>query len=189
MRIETKTDNRKAMVQAIGEFLVKEIHYMGPPTFNYTVGSLIIDRDGVITSETDDGEELLMQFLTEKGYVEVPTEELNIQVPYDTDNATALRNIIAMLHARAYLLNRITRRDTFAISDSLLRELEQLPEEGYLCIVPDRPVGGHGWSEGGVLRRGADYLYLPTFRERCKEPRLRRTVRFDGSTGKGSQTV
>lgn len=129
MRIETKTDNRKAMVQAIGEFLVKEIHYMGPPTFNYTVGSLIIDRDGVITSETDDGEELLMQFLTERDYVEVPTEELNIQVPYDTDNAAALRNIIAMLHARAYLLNRITRRDTFAISDSLLKELEQLPED------------------------------------------------------------
>nr|DAJ01129.1 MAG TPA: hypothetical protein [Caudoviricetes sp.] len=129
MRIETKTENRKAMVQAIGEFLVKEAHYMGPPTFSYTVGSLIIDRDGVITSETDDGEELLMQFLTEKGYVEVPTEELNIQVPYDTDNPTALRNIIAMLHARAYLLNRITRHETFSVSDSFLNELEQLPEE------------------------------------------------------------
>lgn len=130
MRIETKNENRKAMVQAIGEYLVKEVHYMGPPTFSYTVGSLIIDRNGVITSETDDGEELLMQFLKENGYVEVPTEYLDIQVPYETDNATALRNILSMLHARAYLLNRITRRDTFFVSDTILKELEQLPEEG-----------------------------------------------------------
>ena len=34
-----------------------------------------------------------------------------------------------MIHARAYLLNRITRYETFVVSDTLLEKLEQLPEE------------------------------------------------------------
>lgn len=129
MRIETKNENRKAMAQAISTFLGQELHYMGPPTFAYTVAGLIVDRNGVITSESDDGESELMEFLTRNGYVEIPTEELNIQVPYDTDSPLALRNLIAMLHARSYLLNRITRKENFSVSDSLLQELEKLPEE------------------------------------------------------------
>ena len=45
MRIETKTDNRKKMVQDIAEFTGKELRYVGPPTFAYEVGRLTIDRD------------------------------------------------------------------------------------------------------------------------------------------------
>ena len=36
MRIETKTDNRRKMVQDIAEFTGEELHYVGPPTFSYT---------------------------------------------------------------------------------------------------------------------------------------------------------
>ena len=74
MRIETKTDNRRKMVQDIAEFTGEELHYVGPPTFSYTVGRLTIDRDGVITSETEEGEDLLTQFLQEKGYLEAPVD-------------------------------------------------------------------------------------------------------------------
>lgn len=129
MRIETATENRKAMAQAIGTFLGQELHYMGPPTFSYTVAGLIIDRNGVITSESEEHSEELMRFLTENGYVETQVEDLNIQVPYDTDNPIALRNILSMLHARAYLLNKVTRHETFAVSDAFLQELEHLPSE------------------------------------------------------------
>lgn len=129
MRIETAAENRKAMAQAIGTFLGQELHYMGPPTFSYTVAGLIIDRNGVITSESEEHGEELMRFLTENGYVETQVEDLNIQVPYDTDNPIALRNIVSMLHARAYLLNKVTRHETFAVSDAFLQELEHLPSE------------------------------------------------------------
>lgn len=129
MRIETKTDNRRKMVQDIAEFTGKELHYVGPPTFSYTVGSLTIDRDGVITSETNEGEDLLKQFLQEKGYLEVPMNEVKIEIPAETGNGKFLQNLLAMIHARAHLLNRITRYETFAVSDSLLEKLEQLPEE------------------------------------------------------------
>ena len=129
MRIETKTDNRKKMAQDIAEFICKELHYMGPPTFSYAVGSLIIDRDGVITSETDEGEDHLTQFLQERGYLEAPVDEVKIEIPADTGDGKFLQNLLAMLHARAYLLNRITRHETFAVSDSLSEKLEQLPAE------------------------------------------------------------
>lgn len=129
MRIETKTDNRKKMVQDIAELIGKELRYVGPPTFAYEVGSLTIDRDGVITSETDKGEDLLTQFLQQKGYLETPVDEMRIVIPSDTNDKTFLQNLLAMIHARAYLLNRVTRCDTFYISDSLLEKLEQLPQE------------------------------------------------------------
>ena len=54
MRIETKTDNRRKMVQDIAEFTGEELHYVGPPTFSYTVGRLTIDRDGVCLLYTSD---------------------------------------------------------------------------------------------------------------------------------------
>lgn len=129
MRIETKTDNRRKMVQDIAEFTGEELRYVGPPTFSYTVGRLTIDRDGVITSETEEGEDLLTQFLQEKGYLEAPVDEVKIEIPADTGDGKFLQNLLAMIHARAYLLNQITRYETFAVSDSRLEKLEQLPEE------------------------------------------------------------
>ena len=129
MRIETKTDNRRKMVQDIAEFTGEELHYVGPPSFSYTVGRLAIDRDGVITSETEEGEDLLTQFLQEKGYLEAPVDEVKIEIPADTRDGKFLQNLLAMIHARAYLLNRITRYETFTVNDTLLEKLEQLPEE------------------------------------------------------------
>ena len=129
MRIETKTDNRRKMVQDIAEFTGEELHYVGPPSFSYTVGRLAIDRDGVITSETEEGEDLLTQFLQEKGYLEAPVDEVKIEIPADTRDGKFLQNLLAMIHARAYLLNRITRYETFAVSDSLMEKLDQLSGE------------------------------------------------------------
>lgn len=129
MRIETKTDNRRKMVQDIAEFTGEGLHYVGPPTFSYTVGRLTIDRDGVITSETEEGEDFLTQFLQEKGYLEAPVDEVKIEIPADTGDGKFLQNLLAVIHARAYLLNRITRYETFVVSDFLMEKLEQLPEE------------------------------------------------------------
>lgn len=129
MRIETTSNNRKAMVQAIGAFMGQDIHYMGPPTFNYTVGQLVIDRDGVITCEDDSREEELKRFLSENGYIEIPTEELDIQVPVEPGDVNTCRNLLSMLHARAYLLNRVTRRETFKVADTVLAAVEALPDD------------------------------------------------------------
>lgn len=56
-------------------------------------------------------------------------DEVKIEIPADTGDGKFLQNLLAMIHARAYLLNRITRYETFVVSDTLLEKLEQLPEE------------------------------------------------------------
>ena len=55
MIIKTNTDNRKALVKAISEFTGEEQSYLGLPSYASRVGEFIIDRDGGITCETDDG--------------------------------------------------------------------------------------------------------------------------------------
>ena len=54
---------------------------------------------------------------------------MKIEIPADTGDGKFLQNLFAMIHARAYLLNRITRYETFAVSDSLMEKLEQLSRE------------------------------------------------------------
>ena len=48
MRVETTTNNRKAMAYALAERLGAECRYMGTPTYAYRVGNLTIERDGAI---------------------------------------------------------------------------------------------------------------------------------------------
>lgn len=42
MRIETKTDNRRKMVQDIAEFTGEGLHYVGPPSFPTQWGTLLL---------------------------------------------------------------------------------------------------------------------------------------------------
>ena len=51
MRVETTTNNRKAMAYALAERLGAECRYMGTPTYAYRVGNLTIERDGAIIGE------------------------------------------------------------------------------------------------------------------------------------------
>ena len=63
MRIETVSSDRKAMAKAIAEYSGKELRYMGSPSFAYAVGPYLIDRDGVITSETEEENAELLRLL------------------------------------------------------------------------------------------------------------------------------
>ena len=71
MRVETTTNNRKAMAYALAERLGAECRYMGTPTYAYHVGNLTIERDGAIIGEHL---ELLTVtgWLLEHGYITEP---------------------------------------------------------------------------------------------------------------------
>lgn len=129
MKITTNTTDRKALVKTIAEFTGTEMHYAGPPSFAYTVGGFTIDRNSVITSENEEGCDVLKEHLIEKGFVEPEVDELHIKVPMDTENASWMRNLVYTLHARQYLLNKVTGRENFAVSDSLVESLEKAPTD------------------------------------------------------------
>jgi len=129
MIIKTNTDNRKALVKAISEFTGEEQSYLGLPSYAYRVGEFIIDRDGGITCETDDGYKKLKEHLIELGYLESEVEELNISIPADGMDMNALRNLVFMLHSKQYLLNRVVGRNSFSVSEDLIKALETNPPE------------------------------------------------------------
>ena len=46
MRFTTTAPDRRTLVKAIAEHTGMEPNYAGPPTFNYTVGTITVDREG-----------------------------------------------------------------------------------------------------------------------------------------------
>ena len=127
MRIETVSSDRKAMAKAIAEYSGKELRYMGPPSFAYAVGPYLIDRDGVITSETEEENAEFRAFLEENGFVEPTIEYLNINLPIEDMDGVQLKNLVFMLHSKQYLLNKVTGRAGVAVSEGLLAALQDNP--------------------------------------------------------------
>ena len=129
MEIKTNASDRKALVKAVAEITGAEAKYAGPPTFNYTVDYFTIERDSSITFDDHaDSEEVeqLIEGLAERGFIDRVPEEpesLGISVPIDGMDGTMLRNLVFMLKSKSYLLNRVTRSETFAVSDSLISSL------------------------------------------------------------------
>lgn len=127
MRIETASADRKALAKALAQFSGEELHYMGPPTFAYAVGPYLIDRDGVITSETEEETSEFRAFLEDSGFVEPPAEYLNINLPIEDMDGNQLKNLVFMLHSKQYLLNKATGRAGVAVSEGLVAALQETP--------------------------------------------------------------
>lgn len=147
MRIETSATDRKAMAKAVADYLGETLHYMGPPTFAYAAGQVIIHRDSTITSETYEGEAELRAFLEQNGFAMPLTDELNITLPTAGMTTTNLKNLVFMLHARQYLLNRAVGAACFAVPSQLIDALETtLPDttEAFLALVSQNSDGCRG---------------------------------------------
>lgn len=130
MEIKTNATDRKALVRAIADITGAEAKYAGPPTFNYTVDYFTIDRNSIVSfDDRADSEEIerLLEGLSERGFIDAEPEmpeNLEITVPIDGMDGCGLRNLVFTLHSKQYLLNRITRHDSFKVSDTLVATLE-----------------------------------------------------------------
>ena len=129
MRIETIAENRKEMAKAVAEFTGDEMQYAGAPSFAYRVGRLIINRDGSITSEKDDGEAELRAFLVEQGYTEEEPAELTVTIPAEELTALGIRNLVNLLYSRQYLLNKALSGEYFAVRTALIEILTANPTD------------------------------------------------------------
>ena len=127
MTIQTNATDRKKLAKSIAEFTGNEIHYMGPPTFAYAVGNYIIDRAGVITSESEEGEAELRTHLETQGFLDREITELAVSVPLMDMDAEAMKRLVFMLHSKQYLLNKAVGLPCFAVSEALVEALENNP--------------------------------------------------------------
>ena len=154
MRVETTTNNRKAMAYALAERLGAECRYMGTPTYAYRVGNLTIERDGAIIGEHL---ELLTVtgWLLEHGYItepipmmeqpaaenieEQPAEKTTpdleaaadesithtcVFLPLSSFTPTGLKNLIRMLYARQRLICEMTRSRDIVIEPEVITTLQ-----------------------------------------------------------------
>lgn len=67
IRFNVTGAERKKLVTAVSEILNEPMHYMGAPTFAYTIGGYSIDRNGTLTGM--DSNQHLISELSQRGFV------------------------------------------------------------------------------------------------------------------------
>ena len=73
MKFITTAPDRCTLVKAIAEHTGMEPSYIGPPTFNYTVGTITIDREGYVDVPDEQATDV-KAFLIAKGWMEPEPE-------------------------------------------------------------------------------------------------------------------
>ena len=138
MNYTTSAPDRRTLVKAIAEHFELDPNYNGPPTFSYSVGSIIVDRDGVVSVDDDDVALRLQAFLIEKGWLEhapeTPTSEvaqdleepvMDIGCPLNEMTVLSLTNLIHMLYSKQYILAKSVRAEHITIADVAITELHE----------------------------------------------------------------
>ena len=147
MTIQTNLNDRKELARKLIPFNHNEkLHYAGAPTFAYEGQNFRILRSGDI--ECDDGktEAAMIGFLQQEGILpqpeaaqksrpqqgEEPEQETNpdvmeITIPADGMDGAQMRNLVFMLHAQQYLLNRAAGHDNIHVPDRLIEDLKEEP--------------------------------------------------------------
>ena len=145
MTIQTNLNDRKELARKLIPFNHNEkLHYAGAPTFAYEGQSFRILRSGDI--ECDDGktEAAMIGFLQQEGILpqpeaaqksrpqqgEEPEQETNLDVmeitiPADGMDGAQMRNLVFMLHAQQYLLNRAAGHENIQVPDKLIEDLKE----------------------------------------------------------------
>ena len=93
MRIQTNmADQRKLLAQAIGEWIHESVVYEGVPSCAYRVGTVRVERGGVITSEDSEAWETLRPFFQNHGWAEEPAEEATDDSEAQTEQTAAIED-------------------------------------------------------------------------------------------------
>ena len=136
IRFSVNSAGRKALVMAIGEITGQEVFYKGAPTFNYTVGDYIIDRDGILHYPDDVPNQdiiCLVKALKERGYESEYDETLEsdaydnhrmtIDMPLEGFTDKAIENLGEIVASKNRLIKKALGADSLRIdtTDDILR--------------------------------------------------------------------
>ena len=119
--------DRKAMVKAVSEALGTPSKYLGAPTMSCQIGSINIDRNGVLTTENEEEGERAMTALKEQGITpeEEPAETaeaqaadlppidgLEVSIPRDKMTEDQLDNLKKLIEAKSILIRHAFQTDS-----------------------------------------------------------------------------
>ena len=135
----------------------EKLHYTGTPAFAYEGQGFRILRSGDIECDDEKTEAAITAFLQEAGILPQPKPEegtetevtqeptqqdetpesealpqtepdkMEIKVPNDGMDGAQLRNLVFMLHAQQYLLNRAAGHENIHVPDRLVEDLKEEP--------------------------------------------------------------
>lgn len=172
--IMTNAESRKNVVKALAEHLGEKAAYAGPPSFAYQVGDITVDREGKIILEDESRMEEITAVLTECGFLgnseeeaEAETSYTGIRIPVGGLEAQGIINLLNMLHAKQYLINKAIGQDGFSVSDSLITDLEAgtFQDAGEVIAFIGNYEGsnaGFAFLEDTILFTGFPYTEEPT---------------------------
>lgn len=188
MNIRTSTDNRKALVNAISEYLGEKKQYFGPPTFAYKVGDFTIDCAGTITYENEEEGEALREYLIEQGFLEQEIQSVEVNIPIEGMGILGLKNLVFLLHSKQYLLNRVVRCENFYVSEALIEELEKNTPgtaEAFIttCGEAETSIKGMKITEEHVT------FYFPFSEDQAKNKALIELAALMVASAKGAKRV
>lgn len=124
MRFETNVTDRKMLARKLAEFTRESIHYLGPPSFSYSVGGYLIARDGAVSTESEEGSEALRVFLEENNLLKPELTELMVRLPLQDMDVEAMKRLVYMVRSKQYLLNKAIGAESFEVSEELVAALE-----------------------------------------------------------------
>lgn len=171
--IMTNAESRKNVVKALAEHLGETAVYAGPPSFAYQVGNITVDREGKIILEDESRTEEVMAVLTECGFLgnngeeeETETSYTGIRIPVGDMGAQGIINLLNMLHAKQYLINKAIGKEGFSVSDSLITDLEagEFQNAGEVIAFIGNHEGsneGFAFLEDTILFTGFPYTEEP----------------------------
>lgn len=154
--IMTNVESRKNVVKALAEHLGETAVYVGPPSFAYQIGNITVDREGKIILEDESREAEITAVLTECGFLgngarEADAEEsyTGIRIPMDSMEPQGIVNLMNMLHAKQYLINKAVGQEGFSVSDILTTDLETGTFQNAGEVIAF--IGSHESSNTGVV--------------------------------------
>lgn len=172
MKFITTAPDRRTLVKAIAEHTGMEPSYIGPPTFNYTVGTITVDREGYVDAPDEQAADL-KAFLIAKGWMEPEPEpeqpRIQIGVPAQEMTVQSVTNLIYMLYSKQYLLGKAVGTACVRIEDTVITRLQESRRK----ILKPTP------SCCGISKRWATLKAWSWKRDSCGwTSRWQRTVRF-----------
>ena len=143
MRFITTAPDRRTLVKAIAAYTGMEPSYVGPPTFNYTVGTITVDREGYVDVPDEQAADV-KAFLISKGWMEPEPEpeqpRIQIGVPAQEMTVQSVTNLIYMLYSKQYLLGKAIGTACVRVEDAVITRLQEYtPEnlEAYAELLRD----------------------------------------------------
>lgn len=112
-------EERKALVQSLGELLDVKPKYLGAPSFSYEIGDISVDKQGTVLFKEDASQEdmdRILSGLLERGFACVFPDSFVIELPREGISDLAIENLKQIIEGKAELIKKALGAEALEIT-------------------------------------------------------------------------